>query len=80
MYSPAAMSAFGRYKAIWDPEGVLNPGIITDPAPVMANLALAPVPAQGFRTSFALEPSHRDQEGFTAAVQTCIGVGRCRTT
>lgn len=80
MYSPAAMAAFGRYKAIWDPEGVLNPGIITDPAPVMANLALAGTPAQGFRTSFALQPSHRDQEGFTAAVQTCIGVGRCRTT
>jgi FAD/FMN-containing dehydrogenase/Fe-S oxidoreductase len=80
MYSPAALQAFARYKAVWDPDGILNPGIITDPAPVMSGLALAAAPARGFRTSFALEPANADREGFTDAVQTCIGVGRCRTT
>lgn len=80
MYSPAALQAFARYKAVWDPEGILNPGIITDPAPVMSDLALAAAPARGFRTSFALEPANAGREGFTDAVQTCIGVGRCRTT
>ena len=80
MYSAAALKAFARYKAIWDPQGILNPGIITDPAPMMAELALAGTPVRGFRTSFALEPMNKGQEGFTDAVQSCIGVGRCRTT
>ncbi|UZX01582.1 FAD-binding oxidoreductase [Arthrobacter sp. CDRTa11] len=81
MYSPAALEAFSQYKAVWDRDGILNPGIITDPAPVMSNLALAATPARGFRTSFALEPAGgTGREGFTDAVQTCIGVGRCRTT
>lgn len=80
MYSPAALQAFARYKAVWDPDGILNPGIITDPAPAMSDLALAAAPARGFRTSFALEPANSDRDGFTEAVQTCIGVGRCRTT
>jgi FAD/FMN-containing dehydrogenase/Fe-S oxidoreductase len=58
----------------------VQPGIITDPAPVMSDLALGGFPARGFRTSFALEPVNSGLEGFTDAVQTCIGVGRCRTT
>jgi FAD/FMN-containing dehydrogenase/Fe-S oxidoreductase len=80
MYSQAALTAFAQYKAIWDPEELLNPGIITKPAPMMSGLALAGVPARGFRTSFALEPTDKGQDGFTDAVQSCIGVGRCRTT
>ncbi|MFJ5695552.1 FAD-binding and (Fe-S)-binding domain-containing protein [Arthrobacter sp. NPDC093125] len=80
MYSPGALSAFSNYKAIWDPQEILNPGIITKPAPMMSELALAGVPARGFRTSFALEPTTKGQEGFPDAVQSCIGVGRCRTT
>ncbi|MDQ0664612.1 FAD/FMN-containing dehydrogenase/Fe-S oxidoreductase [Arthrobacter ulcerisalmonis] len=80
MYSRAALTAFDRYKAIWDPQGILNPGIITNPASLMADLALSGTPTPGFRTSFALEPTNKGQEGFTDAVQSCIGVGRCRTT
>ncbi|WP_411374917.1 FAD-binding and (Fe-S)-binding domain-containing protein [Arthrobacter sp. MPF02] len=80
MYSSAALAAFAQYKAIWDPNEILNPGIITKPAPMMSGLALAGVPTRGFRTSFALEPTNKGQEGFTDAVQSCIGVGRCRTT
>ncbi|MFF1880093.1 FAD-binding and (Fe-S)-binding domain-containing protein [Pseudarthrobacter sp. NPDC058196] len=80
MYSPAAITAFAHYKAIWDPQELLNPGIITKPVPVMADLALAGPPARGFRTSFALEPTTEGREGFPDAVQSCIGVGRCRTT
>ncbi|WP_307093724.1 FAD-binding and (Fe-S)-binding domain-containing protein [Arthrobacter sp. V1I9] len=80
MYSPAAITAFTHYKAIWDPHELLNPGIITKPAPIMSDLALAGAPARGFRTSFALEPTLKGREGFPDAVQSCIGVGRCRTT
>jgi FAD/FMN-containing dehydrogenase/Fe-S oxidoreductase len=80
MYSPAALTAFAHFKAIWDPQEILNPGIITKPASMMSELALAGVPTRGFRTSFALEPTTKGQDGFSDAVQSCIGVGRCRTT
>ncbi|MFF1831480.1 FAD-binding and (Fe-S)-binding domain-containing protein [Paenarthrobacter sp. NPDC058040] len=80
MYSPSALAAFARYKAIWDPKGLFNPGIIVDPAPVMSDLALVRTPVNGFRTSFALEPVNHGQEGYADAVQRCVGVGRCRTT
>lgn len=80
MYSLSAITAFADFKNIWDPHQILNPGIITSPEPMMSNLALAKAPTRGFRTSFALEPVNKSQEGFTDSVQACIGVGRCRTT
>lgn len=81
MYSPRAVRAFEQFRHIWDAAGILNPGIITDPAPVMADLALAGIPNREFRTAFALEPVEKTgQDGFSNAVQACVGVGRCRST
>lgn len=80
MYSPTAMQAFSQYKTIWDPQGIMNPGIITAAEPMASGLALSGVPPQQFRTSFSLEPTSKGRDPFTDAVQSCIGVGRCRTT
>ncbi|WP_051165206.1 FAD-binding and (Fe-S)-binding domain-containing protein [Nocardia testacea] len=81
MYSPAIMAAFARFKEIFDPGGVLNPGVIVDPPSVTDDLALAGVPALPWRTSFTLhETGNGDVTGgFPEAVQRCIGVGRCRS-
>ncbi len=73
MYSPTMLAAFAEFKRIWDPGGLLNPGSITDPAPITADLLLADVPDRDWRTEFPLKP-------FAGTVQRCIGVGRCRTT
>ncbi|MBD0863479.1 FAD-binding oxidoreductase [Gordonia sp. zg691] len=54
MYSPAMMAAFARFKSIWDPAGILNPGSIIDPPPITADLALADVPRRSWPTSFDL--------------------------
>lgn len=75
MYSPAMMTAFADFKAIWDPSSLLNPGVIVDPPSPTADLALADVTPLPWRTGF-----HFDGASFTDAVARCIGVGRCRST
>lgn len=96
MYSPRMLEAFADYRRIWDPAGILNPGTLTDPDPLNANLALDGVPQRQWRTSFDLRPLHAGGGDATEthdsaqaagsgldpwvhAVQSCIGVGRCRT-
>ena len=38
MFSPSMMAAFREFKSLWDPRGLLNPGIIVDPVPVTESL------------------------------------------
>ena len=75
MYSPAAIELQRRFKALFDPRGLLNPGIIVDPAPLDQDLrrpAALPIRATG---GFAFL---HDDGDFTAAVHRCVGVGKCR--
>ena len=78
MYTPAMMSAFARFKSIWDPRGILNPGSIIDAPPITADLALAEVPRRTWPTAFTLGHELPLVDPFVHAVQGCIGVGRCR--
>jgi FAD/FMN-containing dehydrogenase/Fe-S oxidoreductase len=77
MYSQQAIDAFGKVKAIFDPEGSLNPGIIVDPAPLDADLrrpaAKRTAPSPG---GLAFAHDHGD---LTEAVHRCTGVGKCRS-
>jgi FAD/FMN-containing dehydrogenase/Fe-S oxidoreductase len=78
MYSPEIMAAFGRFKAIFDPRGLMNPGRIVDPAPLDADLRVVVAPARiPLRTSLAL---HADQGSLATASRRCVGVGKCLTT
>ncbi|KAA0094119.1 FAD-binding oxidoreductase [Mycolicibacterium sp. P1-18] len=80
MYSPTMMEAFARFKQLFDPTNVLNPGMIVDPWPVTGQLALADVPALPWQTTFVLHDANAaDEAAFPNAVQRCIGVGRCRS-
>jgi FAD/FMN-containing dehydrogenase/Fe-S oxidoreductase len=87
MYSPTMIAAFGTYRRLWDPAGILNPGSLTDPDPINANLALEGVPQREWRTAFDLRPHNADEaasrkdvvDDWVHAVQGCIGVGRCRS-
>ena len=38
MYSAAAIKLFGQVKGVFDPEGVLNPGVLVDPRPADADV------------------------------------------
>lgn len=80
MYSPAIMAAFSKFKRLFDPTNVLNPGMIVDPAPVTERLALADIPVLPWKTTFVLRDANGSGTGgFAEAVQRCIGVGRCRS-
>ncbi|TFV60873.1 FAD-binding oxidoreductase [Geodermatophilus sp. DF01-2] len=75
MYSPAALAAFAAVKRAFDPEGLLNPGVLVDPAPATADLR-APG-ARPVRRGLAL--AYDDDDGdFANAVHRCTGVGKCR--
>ncbi|AZQ39820.1 FAD-binding oxidoreductase [Streptomyces cyaneochromogenes] len=74
MYSHGLIRAFADFKTIFDPEGLLNPGVIVDPAPLDADLALRELPL--LDTTFTFP---HDEDGFAGAVRRCVGVGRCRS-
>ncbi len=81
MYSPEAMALMARVKAAFDPDGVLNPGVLVDPDPVDAALRVTPglagprVAALNDALAFGYPADHGD---FARAVHRCTGVGKCR--
>ncbi|MFI0449294.1 FAD-binding and (Fe-S)-binding domain-containing protein [Actinomadura sp. 6N118] len=80
MYSPELMTAFSVFKGVFDPAGRLNPGVITDPAPMDADLRPGPG-RDALLIKLPIEPVHalsRDRGSFAAAVHRCVGVGACR--
>lgn len=81
MYSPRMLDAFARFKDIWDPRGILNPGSITEPEPMMDNLMLQGIPQREWKTTFDLHQigSRKDLDPFVHASQSCVGIGKCRT-
>jgi FAD/FMN-containing dehydrogenase/Fe-S oxidoreductase len=75
MYSPAALNLFAQVKWFFDPQDLLNPGVLVRPRPLDADVragAAAPV-----REPLALAFRH-DGGDFSAAVHRCTGVAKCR--
>lgn len=75
MYSPAALSAFTGFKALLDPDGLLNPGIVVAPAAVDDDLRVPAATAVTGVGGFAL---HADAGDLSAAAHRCVGIGKCR--
>lgn len=94
MYSAEMIALFAAFKRVWDPAGLLNPGIIVDPAPFSASLALEGVPKPDVvheveQPMVAIATNPRSARagselplatGFVGNAHACIGVGRCRST
>jgi FAD/FMN-containing dehydrogenase/Fe-S oxidoreductase len=75
MYSQAAIDAFAAFKGLFDPDGLLNPGVVVDARPVAADLrvpAARPLRAVG---GFALSADGGD---LSRAAHRCVGMGKCR--
>ena len=78
MYGDEVMEAFRQFRAVWDPEGKMNPGKVVDPY----------LPDQNLRLGVSYDPwqpeTHfrfpADGGSFTAATLRCVGVGDCRQT
>jgi FAD/FMN-containing dehydrogenase/Fe-S oxidoreductase len=92
MYSPEMIELFRAFKYAWDPERLLNPGILVDPVPFTEALALEGVPqplatasGEGSRKTFlgrtlTVGASQGHESPYAGNSHACIGVGRCRAT
>ena len=74
MYDEQALGLMAQVKRLLDPAGLLNPGVLVDPAPLDADLRLAAVPVDRPRPFLRL---HHDRGDLVGAVHRCTGVGKC---
>jgi len=73
MYPPEVLDLFARVKGLFDPEGLLNPGVLVDPAPAAEDLRLAgPLREPPTELRWA-----HDSGSVVGAVHRCTGVGKC---
>ncbi len=92
MYSPEAIALMARFKRLFDPQNIMNPGVIVGAASLDDDLrrpAAPPVPSRWTNahrvsgisrragyTGFSFAHDHGD---LTEAVHRCVGVGKCRS-
>ncbi|MBO0867789.1 MAG: FAD-binding oxidoreductase [Micromonosporaceae bacterium] len=75
MFGPRLVRAFEEFKAIFDPDGRMNPGKVVHANPLDSQLRLGPgYPPPQPRTRFSY-PLDGDFSGTTTR---CFGVGECR--
>jgi FAD/FMN-containing dehydrogenase/Fe-S oxidoreductase len=78
MFGERLIGAMREFKAIWDPEGLMNPGKVVDPYRLDENLRLG----AGF-TLPKLDHAFQYPEPeptFAGSMTRCVGVGKCRRT
>ncbi len=75
MYGSEILRAFADVKHLFDPEGMMNPGVIVDPPPMDRQLRIGPGRK---RLPIKTNLSFEDQGGFAKAIELCNGSGFCR--
>ncbi|GAA1443572.1 FAD-binding and (Fe-S)-binding domain-containing protein [Nocardiopsis tropica] len=93
MYPEGLIRAFGEFKRVWDPVGLMNPGIIVDPLPLDADIRVAAdtvpsLPSRQASPGREATPlpllsqatlAYGDDGGDPAgALRRCSGIGKCR--
>ncbi|WP_052373155.1 FAD-binding and (Fe-S)-binding domain-containing protein [Amycolatopsis taiwanensis] len=78
VYSPEMLRLFARFKGIFDPDGMMNPGVLVDPRPVDTDLRVRRAPREIESVTVFGYP--RDHGSFGEAMRRCVGVGKCRNT
>ncbi|GAB7045294.1 FAD-binding and (Fe-S)-binding domain-containing protein [Catenuloplanes indicus JCM 9534] len=74
MYSADAIALFAGVKAAFDPDNLLNPGVLVDPDPIDADVR----PAGRFPLKQLAMAYPHDDGDLGQAVHRCTGVGKCR--
>jgi FAD/FMN-containing dehydrogenase/Fe-S oxidoreductase len=78
MFGPELVEAFREFKAIWDPEDLMNPGKIVNAYRADENLRHQP-PGKSLHVSPKPAFAYASDAGdFSRALQRCVGVGECR--
>jgi Fe-S oxidoreductase len=75
MFGDELVRAFGEFKAIFDPDGRMNPGKVVDANPLDSHLRLGPDYAPAPQSTHFSFPK---DGGFTGVPTRCFGVGACR--
>jgi Fe-S oxidoreductase len=76
MYGPELVALFGAFKDLWDPDGLLNPGMLVRPGPLDTDLRFDVLPRRPVDVAFGYP---HDGGDFAGAVRRCVGVAKCRT-
>ncbi|WP_405925058.1 FAD-binding and (Fe-S)-binding domain-containing protein [Streptomyces sp. NBC_00035] len=76
MYGDEMVALFERVKGVWDPDDLLNPGMLVRPHRLDENLRFAVLPREPVDVAFGYPADGGD---FSAAVRRCVGVAKCRT-
>ena len=79
MYGSEMLTAMREFKAIWDPDGLMNPGKVVDPIRVFRldeNLRLGTDYRPATPDTYFKFPD--DDGSFEHATLRCVGVGKCR--
>ncbi len=76
MYGDDIIDAFRRFKTLFDPDGLMNPGKVVDPYSRSANLRLGTDYAPWEPETVFTYPD--DEHRFSRAALRCVGVGKCR--
>src|SRR5690625_5041068 len=75
MYSHEALDVMSRFKGLFDPDDLLNPGVVVRPKPLDADLRRPAAAAMTASDGFAFA---HDDGNFTNAIHRCVGIGKCR--
>ncbi len=77
MFGPELVRAFSEFKALWDPDGLMNPGKVVDPYPLDSNIRFSTItePVSLRPTGYSFD---KDDGSLMHASLRCVGVGRCR--
>jgi len=78
MYGPELMQAFREFKAIWDPEGRMNPGKLIDAYRIDENLRYGPGYSP-IRFETRMNFTTPEGDGFARSIEHCVGMGKCRS-
>ena len=77
MFRPELIGAFRDFKRIFDPDSMMNPGVIVDPHPLDSHLKLG---ANYRPREIATHFNFSAEGGLAGAALKCVGIGKCRKT
>ncbi len=77
MFRPELIDAFRDFKRIFDPDAMMNPGVIVDPHPLDSHLKLG---ANYRPREIATHFNFKAEGGLAGAALRCVGIGKCRKT
>ena len=77
MFRPDLIDAFREFKRVFDPNSMMNPGVIVDPHPLDSHLKLG---ANYKPREIATHFNFSAEGGLAGAALKCVGIGKCRKT